>query len=114
MNTFLNGLLVVFNPAGAWQRIADDRPSVLKLLLLHTLQEASAAAVGPDDVTERGDHLGIGIEKCGPVGLVGGDGGIHEMSPVDERNDGKRLICVLRNFTCRQVGRCSLALARIA
>lgn len=45
MNTFLNGLLVVFNPAGAWQRIADDRPSVLKLLLLHTLPFALIPAV---------------------------------------------------------------------
>ncbi len=45
MNTFLNGILVVFNPASGWRRIAEDDPGLVKLLLLHTVPYALIPAV---------------------------------------------------------------------
>ncbi len=45
MNTLTNGLLLMFAPSKAWQAIADDAPSVGKVLSLHTVLLALIPAV---------------------------------------------------------------------
>ena len=36
MRTLINGLLILFAPRAGWAAVADDSPSVMKTLLLHT------------------------------------------------------------------------------
>lgn len=36
MRTLINGLLILFSPKAGWRAVAEDSPSVLKTLLLHT------------------------------------------------------------------------------
>jgi hypothetical protein len=45
MNTLLNGFLVTFRPGLGWQRVADQRPSLTQVLLLHTAPFALIPAV---------------------------------------------------------------------
>jgi hypothetical protein len=45
MNTLIDGLTVVVAPALGWRRIAANPPSILRLLLLHTLPFAALPAV---------------------------------------------------------------------
>ena len=45
MKTFLNGLLIAFNPQRGWQSIADNDAGWLALLLLHTAPYALIPAV---------------------------------------------------------------------
>jgi hypothetical protein len=45
MNTLLNGFAVTFFPASGWQRISSDAPSLLRVLLLHTIPFAFVPAV---------------------------------------------------------------------
>lgn len=45
MRTFLNGLVVTFNPAEGWRRVHDDAPSLIQVLLLHAVPFALIPAV---------------------------------------------------------------------
>lgn len=45
MNTLLNGLVLTFLPGTGWQRIAADRPGLVRVLLLHTALYALIPAV---------------------------------------------------------------------
>ena len=45
MNSVLNGFLVVFNPKGGWAKIADQKPSMVQTLALHTIPFALIPAV---------------------------------------------------------------------
>jgi len=45
MHTFFHGLLLLFSPRGAWQRIADHDAGVLKVLFLQTIPFALIPAV---------------------------------------------------------------------
>ncbi len=45
MKTLTNGILVIVNPTRGWQSIADSRPGILALYLLHTIPFALIPAV---------------------------------------------------------------------
>ncbi|MEQ9003277.1 MAG: hypothetical protein RIE74_06905, partial [Pseudomonadales bacterium] len=45
MNTLLNGIVVTVNPGAGWQRIAAQRPSLGRVLALHTVPYALIPAV---------------------------------------------------------------------
>ncbi len=45
MNSVLNGFLVVFNPKGGWAKIAEQKPSMVQTLALHTIPFALIPAV---------------------------------------------------------------------
>lgn len=45
MNTLINGILLMFAPSKAWQAIADEAPSAVKVLSLHTVLLALIPAV---------------------------------------------------------------------
>ena len=45
MNTLLNGFLVTLKPEAGWQNIRDDAPSLLRVMLLHTVPFALIPAV---------------------------------------------------------------------
>ena len=45
MNTFLNGIRILFSPRGGWQQVADDDAGLAKLLALHTVPFALMPAL---------------------------------------------------------------------
>lgn len=45
MSTLINGLLLIFAPSKTWQNIADDAPSAVSVLFLHTIPFALIPAI---------------------------------------------------------------------
>jgi len=73
MKTLLNGILILFAPQGTWLSIAAERPSVTKLLCLHTLPFALIPAlcwylgVTTQGWTIAGDPVRLTAESALPL-----------------------------------------------